>query len=507
VTLPGFLTPANRRIWACILALAFGQAVALAAGVVGTRLAFASLGQGTVSQAALWLMIGSALGLAILHPGLRLLAEELGQRYTADLRKSLLTSAMATAPERIAHRRRGYLMLRLTGDMTAFKDGLSRSLPPIIQAGSLIPTALVVLFWIDARYGLGGVGVVVISLGITAFSAPRLLHHHAMLRQTRAKLAADMAERLPIAPDLARFGRRKRELSRLGRATTALRQMALNRLVQVEVLRALPGAIGGLPAVFILSDGAARGLAAGEIAAGLAALGILVRTCADIAVALDRLAGWHIAREKMTRAFALDVVKAKPAGLVRLSGRSLTIHLQASGGVMVPDQVHVPPGGRATLFAADRFRLLQAVTGQSTDPEIRVSLNGMPLAALTIGTIRRSIAVLGASPIVLKGTLRRNLCLGLMGRPTDQTLHRRIAKACLTTTLNRLGGLDGHIGEGARALTMKDRLRLAALQAAVQRPALLIVTARRADLLPELSGYLDSELATILVIDAMPVER
>lgn len=504
MNVPSIVTPANRMTWACIIFLALGQAAALVAGVAGTRLAFASLDGGALSFAALCLIVGSAFGLSILRPSLRLMAETLGQNYTAELRKSLLRRAMSSTPEQIANRRRGYLMLRLTGDMTAFKDGLARSLPPLVQASALIPAAVLALFWMDNRFGLAGLAVVVLSLGAVALSTPRLRMLHEALRRERAKLAADMAERLPIAPELARLGRRDRELARLGKATAALRRKAQIRLAQVETLRALPGMIAGMLAVLILWDGANRTLASGEIAGALAALGILAQTLVELASAVDRMSSWRAARDKLGRALTQDGVtpRAETKTPVRLSGRALTFAIEAEEGIVSPVRLQLPPGGRARLFASDPERLVRALTLQNIDPSIKVTLNGIPLDALTLGSIRRSIAIVGNTPVVLKGSVRRNLCLGLIDRPTDVNLHRCIVKAGLAAALHSLGGMDGHIGEGGRSLSADCRIKLAALQSVAQRPAIVIVSVGRAELPTEVVAYLDGIPASVLMIEA-----
>jgi ATP-binding cassette, subfamily B, bacterial len=503
MTLPSVFTRENRLSWAGICILALLQAVLLVAGVTGTRLAFSSLDDGQLSMVALGMIFGAALGLAVLRPLLRLIAEAVGQGNSTAVRKVLLAHAMGSTPGQIAARRSGYLMLRLTGDMTAMKDGIARSLPPLVQAAALIPASLLALCLIDLRFGAGALAVTGIFLGVAALSVPPLLQSHEALRAERGKLAADMAERLPIAPDLARLGRRERELSNLDRAARSLQTKAQTRLIRVEILRALPGVMFGLCAVAILWDGSRRGLAAGELAASLAALGIMAHIFVEMTTALDRLAGWRVARDNLARAVSSGGGKSKSSAAkrTRLAAAHPVLSVSAPPEAMVPDHVHLKPGERAVLRSVNPSHLVRVISGQEADPGFEVTLDGTPIGALTQGSIRRTIGILDPSPVVLKGSVRRNVSLGLAERPSDATVLKRIDKAGLRPALDSLGGLDGHVGEGGRTFTLPDRLKLSALQAAVQRPAVLVVAVEKRKLPEAVAAFVDDTGSSVVIID------
>jgi ABC-type multidrug transport system fused ATPase/permease subunit len=503
MTAPSLLARAYRPRWLVILTLALLQALALGAAVAGTRLAFASLDTGVLSTVALAMIGGAGLGLALLRPALRTLAETLGQDFTAEVRQAIFDHAMRQPPDRIARRRRGYLILRLTGDMAALKDGLALGLQPLVQGAALVPAALAVLALIDGRFGLI-VGALVLGLaGVALLLLPRMRLAHAALRDQRARLAADMVERIPLAPDLARMGRRERELEHLGETARSVRESAVARLIRVEVLRALPGMLIGLVAVYILWDGAARGLLAGTIAAALAALGLIAHTLVDLAGAMDRLIGWQVARDKLVQALAEPAAPDRGAAQARIAGRPVRLGLTAVPGLVDPAVVDLPPGTSARLTTHDPDLLLRALLRQTEDERIAVTLDDIPLPDLTPGSIRRSVGVIGLDPVVLKGSLRRNLCLALAERPSDEVLANRIARAGLGPALDSLGGLDERISEGGRCLSPANRLRLSALQNAVVRPGVLVVAAEAQGLPPEVSQYLTRSRASVVQIEAV----
>jgi ABC-type multidrug transport system fused ATPase/permease subunit len=498
---PPLFARGSRAVWVGLAALALSQAGALVAGVAGTRLAFGGLDAGGVPPMAVGLIVGAALALAILRPGLRLLAERLGQDQTAAIRAALYRHAMTTTPEAQTGRRRSYLMLRLTGDMTAFKDGIARSLPPFLQGAALIPAAVLALALIDLRFGLAGFAIAALALATIALSWSSLRQAHAALRSERAKLVADMSERLPIAYDLAHLGRRQTELSRLERAGRSLHRRAHTRLLRIEVLRALPGVTGAIAAVAVLLDGAGRGLSAGEIASALAAIGIMVHAIVELATAVDRLVGWQVARTNLARHLA-EPASAAVAGQVRLSRGTGALTVTAGGDSLSPDRLRLAPGDRAALSALDPERTLRILSGQISDPGIVVQLDGIALADLSPGSLRRSIGVLSPSLVLLKGSVRRNICLGLTDRPSDATLTKRIGRAGLIRTLDEVGGLDGAVPEAGSGFGTPFRLRMAALRTAVQRPNLLLVNDGGQALPRDVQAYVDSNQATMVIIAA-----
>jgi ABC-type multidrug transport system fused ATPase/permease subunit len=507
MTVPPLFARDQRVVWAGLVLTALAQAAALVAGVAGTRLAFAGLEDGIVPALAIGLILGAALGLTVLRPGLRLLAESLGQAQTRAVRAALLQHAMDTSPEKLAARRRGYLMLRLTGDMTAFKDGLARSLPLVLQAAALIPAAILALWLIHVRFGVIGLALAALTLAAIALSQTSLRQAHAALRRERARLAVGMAERLPIAPDLARMGRRQIELSRLAAGGRALQRKALARLIRVEALRALPGGLVGLSAVAVVLDGASNGLTAGEIAAALAAIGIMGHAIVELATAVDRLAGWKTARGNLARHLASDVLPSdtcRPASprtdLVRLARARGAFLVLGTTGLIRPAVLDLAPGERGEVSGPEPDHLLRLLSGQEAKPGVSVRLDGIALADLSPGSIRRNIGMVTPNPILLKGSIRRNLCLGLAERPTDAILIRRIGKAGLSTTLERVGGLDGPVPEGGRTISQPDLLRTAALRAAVQRPRVLLVGTGGGPFPKDVQAYLNRTEATVVRI-------
>jgi ATP-binding cassette subfamily B protein len=176
--------------------------------------------------------------------------------------------------------------------------------------------------------------------------------------------------------------------------------------------------------------------------------------------------------------------------------------ITAGEGVLSPARLQLSPGDRAGISAEDPDRTLRILSGQISDPEVQVQLDGIALADLSPGSLRRSIGVLSPTAVLLKGSVRRNICLVLTERPSDATLIKRINRAGLGRTLDEVGGLDGPVPEAGAVLGLPFRLRLAALRAAVQRPSLILVNDGGQALPEDVQGYVDGNLATVVNIAA-----
>ncbi len=500
---PSIFSRDKRRAWLGIGVFTVGQTVATVAGVAGTRLAFSSLDDGSLSPFSLALICSSALVLSLCRLALRISAEGLGQSYTANIRQALFKAAMNAAPEDIAKRRRGYLMLRLTGDMAAMKDGLSRSIPQALQALSLSIAGLMALAVIDTRFFIIASVMAIIAVIVACFSIRRVYAAHSSLRQQRAKMAADIAERLPIAPDLHRLGRGRKELARLRRESTYLRDRSLTRLRLIENLRALPEVMAGLAAAIVLFDGSNRGLPAGDLAASLAALGLLAFGLSQVSAVGDRLSAWKVASTKLDSYLSArpEAPERQVSDKLRIARPASTIAIEAPE-VMVPGSISASIGGAVRVKCYQSQTIVAALAQVGSVSSVRIKINGIGLEKLTPGSIRRNVGIISPHPSVLKGSVRRNLALGLRSRPDDQTLLRRIIRAGLEETLNQLGGLDARLSEGGRTLPDRARVGLAALQTAVCRQRLLLANLESVSPAGDVQRYLASGSVAVVWLEA-----
>lgn len=472
MTPPGLFDGRRRALFAALVALAVAQAAALAAAAIATRAAFSALhSSAELPVGPISILCVAMLSAAGTQFGFRSLAEELGQDYAKDVRLRLFEHASRSAQSDLDRRRQGFHILRFTGDLAALKDWPGLGLPLLIQAAVLLPSATAVLAYLNPSYGWVGLGMTVPSALCLILSHGTLFQAHQTLRRKRAGLAADMTERLPIAPRLAALGRRKTELRQLERSATRVAAAAQRRRQVSELLIAIPDVSTAIAASLIIAIGSLEALPAATVAAALAALALTARPLRNIMSSSNRAAGFSAAHSKLKAALQRPTAQGCQRQ-VRLKKGPLSVEIAPPAGPVI----RVDPGGAAVLPKAMVDTVTDILTGTSESSDYVVSLNGEDAGTLTPGTLRRLVGTVTDSPLLLKGSLRRALTLGLSRRPTDEELYRAADTAGLAGAIDALGGLDLRIAERGRNLMFEDRVMISLLRICLQKPGLILVT-------------------------------
>ena len=267
MTAPKVSADGRMRLILVLIVLALVQAMAAAVAALATRVLFSSLGNvNPLPNLALFGLASSGVLTGLARLMFHRTGERLGQDYAMSVRMALFDHGSRMLPADVEARR--------AGDLTALKDWPARGMPYLVEGCVVLPVALATLFHIDRGFGWAGLLLGVISLGGMAIEFNTLMRAHQGLRARRALLAADMTERIPIAPDLAALGRRKVEARLILRRSEQLANAAVRRATLQEIQRGLPEALTGLAAAYFIWSGWTSGMGAGTIAAGLAPFGV-----------------------------------------------------------------------------------------------------------------------------------------------------------------------------------------------------------------------------------------
>jgi ATP-binding cassette, subfamily B, bacterial len=390
--------------------------------------------------------------------------------------------------------------LRFVGDLTALKDWPARGLPYLVEGCVVLPVVLATLFYIDQGFGWAGLLLSLISLGGLAIGFKALLRAHQNLRARRALLAADLSERMPIAPDLAALGRRIVEPRLIARRSSQLAHAAVKRATLQEVQRGLPEALTGIAAAFVIWWGWRSGLDNGTIAAGLALLGLASRPLRSLMDVSDRASAFRAAHSKLAAILARPTAPVRRIDPVRLSTGPFQLDLnkvKIAGNPTI--SLCLQPGSRALLpGGVNADVIFRAIIGQASIESGELTLNGVPVENVSTGSIRRGVSRITSMPTILKGSLRRALTLGLTDRPSDKAICARFERMGLSPLLAQLGGLDRKLAEGARGMARADRIAISILRAAMSRPGLLLVSQEVQNEVPLAAEWLAQHPATML---------
>lgn len=512
---PGPLANGRWRGLARVTALTLLQGGAAGAAAFATRGLFEALrAPGPLPATLLAVLVASGVVIAAARVAARVSGERLGQGYARDIRMALFEHAAGMPASEVAARRSGYMSLRFVGDMTAFRNWLGLGLPRLIAGAVLIPLMLIVLVLLEPAFAVWIVPLVGLALAAISAGGLRLRPLHRRLRARRARIAAEMSERMPLAPQLDRLGRSRTERRQLDKRIERMVTAAVARLRLSEALKAVPDALAGLAAVAILMAGARAGASPGTIAGGLAALGLVLSPMRDLASVWNLHSAWRQAARKAQAALdraqrgAYADSQRLPSGPAAIEIADLPL---PSGRAL---NLHLAPGAVAELSARDGDGdfALRALAGLEDVPPDRVRLSGICITRLSRGALRRGVVVLGAAPPILQGSLRRALSMGVIERLADDDLEALAREAGLGPTLDRLGGLDGPVREGARNLSGSEAAAISLVRARQLAPRLVLLEATTGSLdarmQERIADWLSARGATVLrQAGAMPVPR
>lgn len=452
--------------------LGIGQAVALGVGAFATRDAFEALhgGLGPAPGTLVTLLL-AGLAAAGLELASRRRAEALGQSYARALRLRLYDHIAGMPRRRLSERRVGALSLRFVGDLSAARGWFGRGLTRLVSAAVVLPGAAVVLLLLAPPLAAVAAIPIALSLALMLAVALGLEARHRPLRSRRASISIAMMERIAISPELDLLGRTPRELDALDEDGAQLRRHAVARVGRVGLLRLIPQA-GAAAAGAAMLWGAGRfGVAPGATAAGLSVLAILMIPLREMADAWDQFCAWRVAREK------IGSLLGDPSRRRRVVPRHRAVALRIDGLDLGRRRIEaaVPAGALALLTGpagSGKSQLATLIAGLDPAPRGRVLYDGAdaPLPR---------IAHVGDSPVLLQGSLRRALTLGLSRRPKGRRIKEAARAFGLGPLVERLGGLRGRIGEGGRNASDAERLRIDLARAALSQPDLIVIDSAR----------------------------
>ncbi|XWN32646.1 MAG: ABC transporter ATP-binding protein [Devosia sp.] len=503
---------AGRRRWqlAALIALALGQAGAAGLVAFATRDVFASFRSGAEAPLASLAAIALAgIGVAALRYAERVVAERLGQDYAAALRLKIFLHLSRVSVRKLGERRVGQLSMRFVGDLSAVRGWISLGLARLVSAAIVLPATVVVLFLLNVDLAIAATVPIVAGIAVMALVGPRLSDTHRQLRTRRARLAADMTERVVHAPELRLLGRMQIERKHLSSRTQSMMHSAIERARGVALLRVVPDVLTGIAAASVFFTAFQIGAGGAEAAGALAAMALAVQQLRDLAGVWDRNRAWIVARDKCTSLLntpalpqlsveSVDAVADKPPVLrfdsVCAPGIH-TIEVEASAGRKIA-VVGCNGAGKSTVLAL--------AAGLEHPTSGRVTLDGRDIASLRASERRRLIAYLSARSPILAGSLRRALTMGAPERPPDATIETCAEAFGLGQVLERVGGLDGIIAEAGRNLSSGEARRLLLARVALSHPRLILLDEPDDALDPSARGLVEDLVlgsdATTLVI-------
>ena len=470
-----------------VAAFAVAQGAAAALAAVALRTVFGALH--AAAAPPLWALAAlplAGVALAGARVAERATAEGLGYDYAAAVRRRLLAHLSRQSARSLARRSTGALSIRFVGDLSAVRNWVARGVTRLIAAAIVAPLALLALGLFDARLALAAAAPMALGALAMLLMARALEPAQRNLRSLRARLASEMTERAPIAPELRLIGRMKQETAALEKRARALREAAVAHARAAAAVRAVADVVWGVSAAAMVGVALTVGAPAADLAMALALSGLTLQPLRDIAAVADRRQAWRVARNRLREVLAepglADARSAAP--FARRGPLALCFEAVEGPGVARADAC-AAPGAKIALtgpMGGGKSALIALAAGLEAPTAGAVTLDGVAPLALSALRRARAVAYVGPRAPILRGSLRRALTLGVSPAPKDEAVLAAAGRFGLSAALARLGGLDGRVEEAGRNLSTGERQGLLLARASLARPRLMLLDAPLAGL-------------------------
>jgi len=514
--------------WIRLLRLAAGPAtgglllaVLAGAGAAGAAVGLMAVSAWLISRAALHppvlhLMVAIVavrafgLGRGVLRYAERLAAHDAALRVLGRLRARVFARLAELAPAGLAGYRRADLAERLTADVDAVLDMLTRVLLPYAVA-VLVGTGSVLLVGAySPRTGLTlAAGLVLIGAAVPVLQARAARRADGRRAPLRAGLATGTADLLHGLPDLLAYDAARARLAGLADIDARLRGAEQRSAAMSGVSAAVTAFVTGVCLLVGLAVGAVA-VRAGELSGELLAVVVLTplavfETAAGLPAAAQHFAAARASLRRLADVLATPVPVVVPVAPVAVPTGPHTLRLAGvdaawnPGRTVVHDvDLELAPGARVALVgpSGSGKSTVAALLVRFLDPSAgRVTLDGVDLRRIAPERIRQIVGYLPEDAYLFDTTIAANLRIGGPDA-TDDRLRSVLAQARLLDWVDTLpDGLETLVGEHGRALSGGQRRRLVLARALLADFRVLI--------LDEPTEHLDDETATALLDDLL----
>ena len=480
----GLVTPYRRNAAAAMLLLPMATAarllqpylvkVAIDRHIVPGQLA------GLEWVAALFLL--TVCGESLLGFGQAYLAQSVGQRIMADLRRQGFARLLRLPVSFFDRHPSGRLVTRLSGDVEnvgeLFGSGVAAAF------GELFSLVFIVglMWWLNPA--LTGVAFTLIPLLVLILWLFRRSMRGAM-RQVRARVAdlnGYLAERIAGIHEVRLFGQEGRTLEEFGGLQENYRQSSFRAIHWDAFLFSALETLTALAIAGILWRGGS-GVLAGTTTFGtlVAFVEYVQRFFAPLRKLSAQYSLLQSSNASLERLFQLLDEAPEASGSSPAAGRGalrleqVCFSYDGRTPVLHDIDLAIEPGQTVALVGdtgSGKTTIGRLLLRFYAPENGRILLDGVDLAGLEPELVRQRIGWVAQEPFLFSGTVRDNL------DPRQQldngALLALIERCGCLRAVERLGGLEGRIEERGKNLSAGERQLLCLARALVQQPALIV---------------------------------
>ncbi len=384
----------------------------------------------------------------------------------------------------------GTLLSRTTSDVEAVGEVLTFGIVGIVGDALDIAAMLWVMVALDAR--LTGVSLLLAPLviGVVSLFRRQLRKYSGDIRRTMGAASGYFQEAMAGARVVQLHGRQQATVEEYKALNYKyLDAYRVSNWYDASLYAVMDGVAALCVALLIWYGGGRALLPAGDpdaVTVGLlvAFIGYIQRLFVPVRELSGKVATIERALAALERIFGLlDANEAVPSGHhapaeVRGDVQLSHVHFSYDGKTEVLHDVSLAVGRGQVLAlvgptGSGKSTVAKLLTRMYAGPTDAIRLDGVPVEQWSAAALRRAIGVVQQDVVLFSGTLRENVDLGRGS--TDPQLVQALRDACLGEVLDRLGGLDGRLGEGGGSLSAGERQLLSIARILAANPAVVVL--------------------------------
>lgn len=465
-------------------------------------------------EPVLWLGLGmlfTSLGGIALGYNYAVRTARNGQRVIRDLRTHLFDHVLRLSPRFHDRNPSGRLVTRITSDVENLNELITTGVLQTMFDLLKLVGILVALFFVDLRLALFTLVVTPVVLGLSLFFRRFARRAYRRVRGRLARLNAFTAEAVHGVQTTRVFGQEQAVLDHfrdLNRDTQdswrhtvlcfasffAVVDLAL-RLSQVGLL--VVGGYGILEGSLTVGVFIQFFLYFGRLTEPIKELGEKYNVLQSAFSSCERI--FKILDEQPAPTQA-DAAQTSVPGPARLQFEQVSYAYVDDRRVLHEVDFTVEPGQTCAIVGptgAGKSTILSMVSRMQDPDSGRVSLDGVPLTELDLGSLRRRIAIVQQDVFLFSGTFLENV------RLHDPAIDEgRVADALRTVgawdLVESHGGLHAPVEERGASLSQGERQLVAFARALAQNPDILLLDEATANIDSESEERIQRALETVL---------
>jgi len=434
------------------------------------------------------LLFGAIKGLGMLADLLqRFYFTRFEQQILLDIQQDLLGRTLRFPKSFFDEQEVGYLMSRLSSDVTGLRWFFSSTLVYIVSNVLRFLGGVVLLFYLEWRLALAAVVLLpCLVVAVNYFAAKiRVLGHQGMEQQ--AQVSRRMQESLSAASLIKAFGSEGREVERIMSEQRHAFRISLEQVVVGSAASLSISTIADLAKLMVLLGGGYLVIAGdwtlGSLLAFQSYLGYVYDPAYYLATANLQLQTALAALERISALF--DIVPEETGiGLAvrQLRGevelRHVSFAYSGSEPVLEDVSCSVQPGERVALVGPSgvgKTTLVSLLLRFYQPTEGEIWFDGQPASAYELASLRQRIGYVAQSTLLLSGTVDENLRYG-----NPEASHEEVVRAARVAGIHDFivglpQGYGSPVGERGVKLSEGQKQRLSIARALIMDPDILVL--------------------------------